>query len=473
MNGRSRKFRYMPQWARPLLPGFVAALAVVGLLRLGLWSSFEHLAYTTLFRVRGAIPWDERLVIVEVNDEDLSQIGRFPIPRDYYTRLLEKLSQGANSSIVVMDILFADPSPEDNRLAKAMRQHGHVVLAQAWDSQGILRPPSPLLAQEAIALGHPHRATDFDGLTRSIQPLDSAGAPAIGLAAVQAYGLVREPVTFPALDRPLGINWPGPAAELPHYSLVEIIEGDIPTAALQQKIILVGFTASGLDPLITPFDRDEATVGSGQIAYGIHLHAAVINTLLKENSLTPLAQKWGILLLLMAGPGLSWLLTHRRLSQQLILWSGVAGGWVILALLCFRAGYWLPVASPLVMATLVGGGIVLLDKLRASALLQAQRDFLSTISHEIRTPMNAVIGMAELLLGTEQTAEQREFTEIIHNSGETLICLINDVLDLAKIESGKLELEQRSLDLRLCVEQSLDLVAPKTAEKQLEFVYRD
>ena len=179
-----------------------------------------------------------------------------------------------------------------------------------------------------------------------------------------------------------------------------------------------------------------------------------------------------ILLLLLAGPILSWLLAHRRWSQQLLFWSSISIGWVMVAVLMLRANYLLPITTPLVMVNLVGANIVLLDRLRASALIQAQREFLGAMSHEIRTPMNAVIGMTELLLGTEQTPEQQEFTEIIHHSGETLISLINDVLDFAKIESGKLELEQRSLDLRLCIEQSLDLAGSKAAEKQLELVYR-
>ena len=472
MNGWSRKLQYMLRWTRPFFPGFVAALAVVGLSKLGAWNSLEHLANTALFRMRGAFPWDERLVIVGITDDDLEEIDRFPVPRDYYTRLLEKLSLGANSNVIVFDVLFLQPAPEDEALAEAMRQHGNVVLAQAWDGKGVLREPIPTLAQEAIAIGHIHRGTDLDGQTRKIAPFDQGGNPAMGLVAVQAYGIVGELVTLPKLDQPFWINWPGPTSGIPHYSLMDVIEGRVPAEELQHKIILVGFTAVGLDPLITPFDRDNATPGNLEIPYGIHLHVAVINSLLNENLLTPLPEKWGMLILLLGGPILSWLLANRLWSRQFALWSGITVGWVILALLMFKANYLLPITAPLMMVTLVGGNSVLQDRLRASALIQAQREFLGAMSHEIRTPMNAVIGMTELLMGTEQTPEQREFTEIIHNSGETLISLINDVLDFAKIESGKLELEQRTLDLRRCLEQSLDLAAPRAAEKQLELVYR-
>ncbi|MDJ0704756.1 MAG: CHASE2 domain-containing protein [Leptolyngbyaceae cyanobacterium MO_188.B28] len=453
------------------------AFAVAGLSKLGAWNSLEHLANTILFRMRGSFPWDERLVIIGITDDDLDQIDRYPIPREYYTRMLEKLStddHSANSNVIAVDILFLQPTPEDEALAEAMRQHGNVVLAQAWDSKGVLRETIPTLAQEAIALGHIHRETDLDGQTRWLAPY-KGGAPAMGLVAFQTYGLVGElvnPPKFDQLDQPFWINWPGPTSNISHYSLMEIIEGRVPAEDLQHKIILVGFTAVGLDPLIAPFDQDFGTPGSREISYGIHLHAALINSLLNENLLTPLPEKLGILILLLGGPILSWLLTNRHWSRQLILWMGVAVGWGILALLMLKANYLLPITAPLVMVNLVGANSVLQDRLRASALVQAQREFLGTMSHEIRTPMNAVIGMTELLMGTEQTPEQREFTEIIHNSGETLISLINDVLDFAKIESGKLELEQRTLDLRLCIEQSLDLAAPRAAEKKLELVYR-
>ncbi|MBE9127894.1 MULTISPECIES: CHASE2 domain-containing protein [unclassified Coleofasciculus] len=356
----------------PWLPGGIAAVLSMGMWQLGAWQSLEQSGYSALFRFRPQLDWDDHVAVIAIDEASLDAYGQFPWSRDRYVQLLQALQKNPPAAIG-FDILFVDPSSADSRLAEAISDSGNVTLAIAWNEEGLLLQPLPILDEAAAQIGHIYHQPDKDGISRQATVFVES-VPFLGLATLK---LARErtaadwlpqasQIPEPRADgdvQNLWINWPGNTEGVATYSFVDVVEGRVDPNALANKLVLVGTTATGLDPLSTPLNQTPPTGG-------VYIHAALIDNLINQRQLIRLPFSGTLLLLLVIGPASSWLLFRLDPRGRIVIALLLPVAWFAIAVAAFSLVYWwLPVAAPIGTVLLAGVGVQLREQYEKQQLM--------------------------------------------------------------------------------------------------------
>jgi adenylate cyclase len=309
---------------------------------------------------------NESIIIVGIDEKSLEKLGHFPSwSRSYYAELIQILAE-AGARVIVFDLLLAEPTPNDEELATAIRNADNVVLpvigmTTGADSlvkrrlsqpSGFIRPVT-ILEQEAIALGHANVFPDADGVVRRIRVMlgeDDDAEPALAMAAVAKYlrrpNVIEVPIRdntllFAGRSLPVGsdksmlINYiesSQAASGLANFhliSFVDVIDGDIDLNVFEDKMVIIGATASGLgDTFWSPV---------GKMA-GVEIHAVAMHTILSGNFLQPVHPAINIVSILVLSLICGLLALRLKLLQAIPLTFSFIIAYILVAFTLFDSG---------------------------------------------------------------------------------------------------------------------------------------
>ncbi len=459
------------------------------------------------------------LLVVDIDDASLAalapQLGSWPFRRDVYALVIEQLRElGARA--IVIDLLLTDVHEGDAALARAIGRAGApVVLAAAGLRHAIGNGPRPAardaadgtaaagaLSWPALALpaeslwpapGHPPPLglvsvpLDADGTLRRLplwHEVQGRRWPSLPLAVWQAVDGRTPPPPWPLDDRGYAhLTFGGAEAAPPTLSFARLAQAALDPAEagalaplVRARVVFVGSSALAADSVLTVAGQMAATPVLAQV------YAA-----LRDDTLLRAAPRWALALPLAAA----------LLPALAIAWRGrprVArdGALVAIAALAVLAlGLGLLHAARMPALTLAPAAMLAatlwlslwcherslqrqarhLEHARevAAATSRTKSEFLANVSHEMRTPMNALLGVADLLADTPLDTEQRRHVQVLRQSGQTLLQLIDHLLDLAKIEAGRFELQPAPFALRQTLQDIMSMLGPRARQKGLAF----
>lgn len=304
------------------------------------------------------------------------------------------------------------------------------------------------------------------------------------------------------------LNYRGQQDRFRTVSLTNVLKNQVEPSLIRDRIILIGSIAPSLNDLLyTPYSSQ--LTSSPQAVPGVIIHANIASQILSAAlDGRPLIRAFGspfewawILVWSGIGATIHWGMLEVSLGKKQIATRCLIGFIYISSLgsilivgsyFAFVSGWWVPVIPPLVALTGSASATALYqmlklqqqrseltrqtirleqEKIKAEAASQAKSEFLAKMSHELRTPLNAILGFSQIISRSSQlNTEHREYIDIINRSGEHLLELINEILDLSKIEAGMMSLEESSFDLYSLIDNLEEISKLKASNKNLELI---
>lgn len=422
---------------------------------------------TSLYRAADSNPTadpDNKIVIVAIDENSLDQLGRFPSwPRAYHAQLIKVLYENG-ARVIVFDVLFSEPSPDDDELLASIKQAGNVILPIAGTLQthqsattgekpalgGVIKPIKPF-EESALAIGHANVIPDRDGIVRRLPLIISNNEqyePALALTTIAQYlrrpQIIESPVkdnqlSFAGRSIPLDkansmlINYQNYSAASLRFEVIpyaDVLRNDNRSDTFQDKIVLIGVTATGLGDIFqTPM---------GRIISGVELHAYAMHTILTGNFLksVPAPITFASILLLALLCGLAVLSLRMLWAVLSTIFIGVI--YFLTAFFLFDHGIMLDMLYPplTVAGTFVGVNLYNVTTERIEKR-EISKTFGRYVSPTVATKILDAVGEGSLELGGEEHtvttlfADVRNFTSISEKvNPQELVSLLNCYLSV-------------------------------------------
>lgn len=550
--------RWLRRFEREVIVAFVTTTVALG----SAWGAFqrlEWLAIDTLLVLRPAETLESRLLLVTVQEADITALGGWPLSDAVLANLLETLA-AQNPRVIGLDLYRDLPqNPGHERLRAVMAGLPNLIGVEKAFGGGTVAPP-PILA-EGDRVGLADVPQDGDSkIRRLIVSAPVAGEIKLGFATrVSLLYLEQMGVTLEVRDAAqhhyqlgqaqfspltgveggyspadLGgyqvfLNYRSPVSPFDEVSVSDVLQGRISPQLIRDRIVLIGSKAESInDFFLTPYSQaiyhhrlNARNPQGDRIPHfhmsGVEVHAHGVSQILSSAlDGRPMIRFWHIYgewgwILLWAALGTygTWVGLMREPFKEQSTWLYplllVTAGTLTMAAIAYGSlltGWLIPTVSPLL--ALVATTILtrhayhqqqlqaLTQRLQdysndlecqvrqrtqeleaakhaADAANIAKSEFLANMSHELRTPLNGILGYAQILQHAKDLNSQRRGVGVIYQCGTYLLELINDILDLSKIEARKLELDPKPIPLKPFLLQAAQMFKPAAEKKGISF----